>query len=171
MKHWIPSYKKIISFILLLIVCLSVYFYILSVVLSNFKKVQNVYGDTGSDLFKKEKALKIKSIVLNNQDNLLKLDNFFLKKGEEVSFIESLEDFAVLNNLEMEINSIDTKDIGGGKEGVVINIISKGDWGNIIKFLHKLERLDVGVSVDSSQLFLDEDKWNLKIGFIVFKQN
>ncbi len=174
MNSWIPK-SKIVKLIVGMVV-LSFLFYLtgLFFVTRQTKKVEDLYVDLKSKSFEGEKIQAIKSIVNSNSLNLQILRDFFIKKGDEVKFIEEIEKVAKDANVKFEISSIDVKssDEQSLSDDINVKMEIEGYWNDIIKTIDNLERLSFGVLIDN--LSIDtvggEGYWSGSISFRVFKE-
>jgi hypothetical protein len=174
MNTWIPKNKivKVVAGILLASVVL--YFGGLFIALKQINKVESLYNNTESESSKNDKLSAIKTLAEANQDGIATLRNFFIKKDDEVKFIEQIEMAAKNSSIKSEITSIDvkTEEIQSPfKEDVEVKMNIEGPWGNVMTFMDKLERLPFGVEVENMNFDASSPKyWSGGIEFIVFRE-
>ncbi len=153
--------------------CVTLYFAGLFVVLAEIKKVENFYQSVESEAFREEKSWAIKSVAEANKESIQTLRNFFIQKGDEVKFIEQIEEIATSSAVKFEISSIDVKanQPDSFKENVSVRIKIEGSWGNIMRFIGRLERMPFGVSVEKIGLNVDTPgNWSGLVEFVVFRE-
>ncbi|OHB14850.1 MAG: hypothetical protein A2431_03140 [Candidatus Zambryskibacteria bacterium RIFOXYC1_FULL_39_10] len=172
MNNWIPK-NKILRFAVGL-AALGLVLYLAGVMIISVKtkKVERSYSNTESDLFKEQKFWAIKSVVDTNEESIKYLKDFFVKSGDEVFFIEKIEEMARISNTKLEIVSIDIKpnqaDLFG--EEVLVKIKVSGTWDSVMLFVDKLERMNFGVVIDDVNLDAEaQGNWVGAIEFIFMK--
>lgn len=137
----------------------------MSLLNSEIRKTQEMSGSV-------EQAFKIKG-QLNELDEEVKLlDSFFVKKGEEVAFIESVEKLASSTGVKLEIKNItvDSKNNSKSfKEDILVSMSSRGSYAGISSFFRKLESMPKLVSVDSYSMRLSDGGWDLDTTIMVPK--
>jgi Tfp pilus assembly protein PilO len=174
MKNWIPKNKIVKLAVSAVILSIVLYLIGLFVVLNETKKLENFYKNTETKSSKGEEFLAIKSIAEANQEIIQNLRKFFIQKGDEVKFIEQIEETAKSSNLKFNIASIDVKENQGGssfKEDVGVKMQIEGSWKDVASFVNKLERLSFGVLVTNMNLDASvPGKWSGSIEFIIFRE-
>ncbi|PIR39938.1 MAG: hypothetical protein COV33_02470 [Candidatus Zambryskibacteria bacterium CG10_big_fil_rev_8_21_14_0_10_34_34] len=173
MNNWIPKNKTIMFAVALASLSIVLYFSGLFIVLREIKKIETAFYSTESDFYKEEKIRVIKSITEINKESIKELQDFFIKKGDEVKFIEQIENAARSFDVDFEIISINVKEnkTVSFKEDVILKIKLEGSWKEVASFLNKLERMPFGVSIESINLEADiPGKWSGLVEFIVFRE-
>ena len=174
MNNWIPKNKTVRLAVSTVVLSVALYFVGLFIVLNETKKVEDLYNNTESKSLKGAEFLAIKSFVEKNQGIIQNLRSFFIQKGDEVKFIEQIEEIAKSSNLKFNIISIDIKENQENisfKEDVGLKMQIDGFWGDIISFVNKLEKLPFGVMVTGMNLDAsDLGQWAGSIEFIVFRE-
>ncbi|NLE07267.1 MAG: type 4a pilus biogenesis protein PilO [Parcubacteria group bacterium] len=174
MNSWIP--KNIIVKLTVGMVVLSVLLYLTSLffVTRQTKKVENLYVDMKSKSFESEKIQAIKSTLGSYNSNLQILRDFFVKKGDEVKFIEEIERVAKDADVKFEISAINVKsgDEQSLNDDIDVRMEIEGPWNDVIKTIDNLERLPFGVLVDNLNINTvgGEGYWSGSISFRVFKE-
>lgn len=173
MNNWIPK-NKIVKFAeALALFSMILYFIGLFLVINKIKAVENFYHGAESESFKEEKFLVIKSIAESNKESIQILRDFFIQKGDEVKFIEKIEETARASSLKFEISSIDVKanQTNSFKEDVSVKMKIEGTWSSIIYFIDKLNKIPFGVSIEKVSLGAPvAGEWSGSIDFIIFRE-
>lgn len=174
MNSWIPKNKMIRFAAIAALMSVILYFAGLFIVFGEIKKIENFYRDTESEVYKKEKLLAVRSIAESNKEPIQILKDFFIQKGDEVKFIEQIEQTARSSGIKFEITSIDLKTDGSPspyKEDVLVKMNMEGSWKNIMHFINKLEKMNFGISVQKLNLNTNiPNTWLGFIEFIIFRE-
>ena len=173
MNNWVPKNKTVIFFIISAFFSVMLYFAGLFIVFSKIRAIENLYHDTNSELFKEEKFWAVKSMAEANKELIQTLRYFFIQKGDEVQFIEKIEETARISSVKFEIASIDVKvnqeDLL--KEDINIKMKIAGPWKNVIYFIDKLKKIPFGVLIEKVDLDADSSgNWSGSIEFIIFRE-
>lgn len=173
MNNWIPK-NKIIKFAgAAALFGIALYFIGLFVVFGEANKLKNLYQNTESESSKEEKFLAIKSITEANKESLQTLEDFFVKKDDEVKFIEQIETTARTSAIKFEIVSIDVKanQPNSFEENVSVKVSAGGGWGDIMSFINKLEKMPFGVLIGNINLDANvPGSWAGSIEFVIFRE-
>ena len=173
MNNWIPK-NKIVEFAAT-IALFSVILYSIGllIVFREIKKIEDFYRNTESESSKEERFLTIKSIAEANSESIQALRDFFVRKGDEVKFIEQIEGVARASGIKFEISSIDVKanqeDLF--KEDVDVKISVEGSWKDIVYLINKLEKMSFGVLIN--EINLDANivgSWIGSIDLVLFRE-
>ncbi len=173
MNNWIPK-NKIVKFALgLVLFSVVLYFSGLIFVSREIKKIEDTFYSTESDTYKEEEIRIIKSVVEANKELVQTFQDFFIKKGDEIKFIEEIERVARASAVDFEIASIDVienkKD--SFKEDVNLKIELKGSWQEVMSFVDKLEKMSFGVSIENIKLEANTPgNWAGIVEFIIFRE-
>lgn len=169
MSNWIPKNKTLKFAVGLAIFSVILYVGSLFVVSMETKKVERSYSNTESDSFKEQKFWAVKSILDSNKESVEYLKNFFVKKGEEVFFIEKIEEAAKISNIKLEIVSINIKpdQTDVFQEEVFVKIKVGGKWNDVMLFISGLEKMNFGTVVND--ITLDAESAGNWVGAIEFK--
>lgn len=173
MNNWIPKNKVIGLVITTALFSVILYFSGLFFVLNKIKKVEDFYHGTESESSKEERFLAIKSIAEANKEPIQILRDFFIKKGDEVKFIEQIEAVARASDIKFEIASIDVKanQTNSFKEDVSVKMKVEGSWGGIVSFLDKLKKMPFGVLIERINLDAPTSGgWSGFVDFIIFRE-
>lgn len=172
MKNWVPQKKLVIFTAAAAVISATLYFVCLGAVLFEIKKVENAYNDTESSSSRNKRAQVIKSIAETNAPYVQTLRDFFVHKGDEVRFIEQIEEIGKKSGIEFEI-FIEEKpgQSDAFKEDVLVKMSMNGSWSGIMGFLDALHKMYFGVSVQSLKLSVgDSNKWNGFIEFVISRE-
>lgn len=172
MNNWIPKNKTLRFAVGLAIFSIVLYLAGILIVSIETKKVERSYSNTESDSFKEQKFWAIKSVVDTNEESIKYLKNFFVKNGDEVFFIEKIEEIARISNIKLEIVSIDIKPerADNFEEEVLVKIKVGGAWNSVMLFVNKLERMNFGVVIEDVNLDAETaGSWVGAIEFIFLK--
>lgn len=173
MKNWIPK-KTLLTFLAsAAAVSLLLYSTGLFLVLREIKKIENSYKDTESSSSKERRAHALKSIAEVNKDSIQILRDFFVKKGDEVQFIEKIEEIAESSKINFEIYSINPKEDKENSftEDIEMTIKIEGSWNNVITFMNSLDKINFGVSF--REVALDSNKpgeWSGTVDIIIYRE-
>jgi len=173
MNNWIPKNKNIMFVAILAFISIALYFGGLLIVLGETKKIETAFYNTESDSYKEEKIRVIKSITEINKESVKELQDFFIKKGDEVKFIEQIENVARSFAVDFEIMSINVKEnkTASFKEDVILKMKIEGSWKEVMYFLNKLERMSFGVSIENLNLEANTPgNWSGIVEFIIFRE-
>ena len=171
MNNLVPKKNIVRLAVSVALLSMVLYFGGLLFVLREINNKKNIYNSTESASYKEEKARVIQSIVETNKESITTLQDFFVLKGDEVKFIEQIENVAHLSGIKFEISSIDIKtdQAESFKEDVYIKIMLTGSWKNIMSFIDKLEKMSFGVLVEKINLDANySGNWSGFIDFIIF---
>jgi len=169
----LPKNKTIMFAVALASLSIVLYFSGLFIVLREIKKIETAFYSTESDFYKEEKIRVIKSITEINKESVKELQDFFIKKGDEVKFIEQIENVARSFAVDFEIMSINVKEnkTASFKEDVILKMKIEGSWKEVMYFLNKLERMSFGVSIENLNLEANTPgNWSGIVEFIIFNQ-
>ena len=173
MGNWIPKNKIVrfaaIAALFSMVLCFSGLF----IVFREIKKVENLYNDIESESFKEKKFWVIRSIAETNKEVIQTLRGFFIQKGDEVKFIEQIEEIARGSAIKFDIISIDIKanQEDSFKEDVGVKMKMEGSWENVISFVNKLEKMPFGVLINNINLDADiPGHWSGFVEFIIFRE-
>ena len=119
----------------------------------SLQEIEDYYNNTESQSGKEERARVLKSIAETNKEYIQTLREYFIQKGDEVKFIEQIEEIGKKSSIQFEINSIDVKpnQLKNFKEDITVRMDIEGSWQNIMNFTDMLEKMNFGS-------FLEE-KW------------
>lgn len=173
MKNWIPKKNLIIFAVGTAVLSALLYFGGLSFVLYQIQKIRNSYSDAESASSKDDRARDLKVIAETNKEEISILRGFFIKKGDEVKFIEDIENLGKESNVEFKIDSIDVAPGQADvfKEDVIVKVYFEGNWQSVMKFVYGLERLQFGVMTKNLSLEAQsKGVWSGSIQFIVFRE-
>ena len=123
MNNWAPS-KKTITFAIIVTSCFALtYFWGIYYVKTKTSEIRDSYKNVDSDLFKKERMKAIEVMAENNKDAISDLRNFFIKKNDEIKFIEYIERTAKDSNIDFEIKTItiNTENTDLPKEDILVD--------------------------------------------------
>lgn len=173
MNNWIPKNKVIRSAIAAAVFSILLYFVGLLVISNEIKKIEDFYRDTDSESFKEEKFWAVKSIAEANEESIQTLRDFFIQKGDEVKFIEKIEEIARASSIKFEISSIDVKtnQEDSFKEDVSVKMKIEGSWKDVVYFIDKLNKIPFGVSIEKVNLDANTPgNWSGFVEFIIFRE-
>lgn len=173
MNNWIPKNKIVRFAVGAIIVSVVIYFTSLFLIINKINKNQDFYHGMESDAFKEERFLAIKSVADINNEPIQTLKDFFIQKGDEVKFIEKIEQVAHSSAINFEIMSIDVKpdQADSFKEDVNIQIKIEGSWFNTVSFIDNLNKMPFGVIIEKVNLdTFARGKWSGLVNIIVFRE-
>ena len=173
MNNWIPKNRVIKSIATLALLSVTIYFVSLVVVFKEIKKIESFYSNTESESFKEQKFWMIKSILEANNESIVSLKNFLIQKGDEVKFIEQIEEVAKTSGITSEIISIDVKsnEADSFKENINLKVGVEGSWMNLMTFIDKLEKMSFGVLIENVNLDTETPgNWTGFIEFVIFRE-
>lgn len=153
--------------------CLVLYFTFLFLVKKEIKKAEDAYTNSNPDSFSEEQLWQVKSIVEKNEAEIETLRNFFIRKGDEVKFIEKIESLARVSGINFEIDSIETKNgqKDSVKEDVYVKMKIEGSWRGVTYFMDKLRKMPFGASIESVNLDVkSKNIWSGDLLFIIFRE-
>jgi Tfp pilus assembly protein PilO len=170
MNRYIPDskiFRASMLFALLSIACMVLVAWLvysrISLLHSEIAKTQAMSGSV-------EQAFKIKGQLNELEEEIDTLDSFFIKKNEEVVFIESIEKLASSTGVALEIKniSVDPKSSSKDfKEDISVNVEAEGARSNLITFFKKLENMPKAVSLERFDIRSADEKWSLDLTLTV----
>lgn len=173
MKNWVPSKKLLATSITVASLGVLLYVGALVYLLGYIRNIENFYSDADSGFAQTAKVQAVKSIVASNGAYIDTLRQFFVKKGDEVQFIENIEMLGREAGVAFEISSIKAEPDPGTsfKENITVGINTEGSWTQIISFINKLEKAQFGAVVSDVRL---EDsgrgRWSGDIKIQIFRE-
>lgn len=172
MENWIPPKNTIRITAAAATLCLVLYILAWLAVDGAIRKSENLYQSTESEVYKEEKSWAIKSAVEANKELIGTLRGFIVPKGDEVKFIETIEEAARLAGTKFEIESIDVKgdEANTYKENIKTKARFEGSWKNIFALMNRLEKLPFGISVQNANFDAQASGWAGSIEFVVFRE-
>lgn len=173
MNKWIP--KKDSVFIALSFASFSFLVYVggLFMVLREMDKVESFYADNESVVSKELRAQALRVIAETNKNEIETIRNFLVKKDDEVSFIEEIEQAGRKTEVLFKIDSIDVKEEENNpfKENMEMKISFEGSWWQAVHFLSELEKMSFGVLIKNFELDSNEPgQWSGSISMVVFRE-
>lgn len=173
MKNWIPKKQYLTFSIVLAIFCFILYVGGLFSVWSQLGEMEAFYNDSDSKSARYEKAKAIKSIADSEKDYIAILRGFFIKKENEVDFIEKIEEVGSTAGIKFDIFSIDSKSAKDEsvKEDLMVRVNVEGDWEKILLFADTLEKMPFGISIQNLRVDAKDGKsWSGTIELIAYKE-
>ena len=173
MNSWIPKSKRVNFAVSVAVFSLILYAGGLLMFLSQIKKIENFYYDTESESSREKRFAAIESIMEKNQESIQAVRNFFVKKGDEVVFIEQIEEMARNSHIDFEIISIDitAEQPDPFKEDIKVRMRTEGSWQSTMSFIDKLEKMSFGVLIKDVDLNSDTPgTWSSFIELTLFRE-
>jgi len=140
----------------ILIISLITVFIIIPTI-SDIKKISNPIYLERVDLEKKYLRGQLLKKTVSNFEEIKsqknKLDTIFIKEGEELKFISTLEGIASLNSVDQTIE-LRVKDVEEkrGTKTFPLKITAKGSFAQVMNYLTDLEGLDYYLNISSVDL-------------------
>lgn len=173
MKNWIPKKSLIVTFSTIAALSVILYAGSLFFVTWQINKIESYYSDTESRSVREERSKIIKVFMNENDSYVSNMRKFFIQNGDEVKFIEQIEEVAKSSGIKFVINNIDEKlcQQDSFKEDVNVRFGVEGEWNKIFSFIDQLETMEFGVQVkDFSLDYVDRSTWSGSVDFIVFRE-
>lgn len=153
------SYTKKIALsavISILLIGVIIYFFIIPAA----ENIKILKGEAEAKRLELEKNyLKGKSLKAITEDlrkvepQLEKLKKIFVKKDQELEFINEMEKTAQDSGLEQKINlSSEEENLGIGYKKIPIQLLTSGDFSSQIKYLSALESLDYYINLKTLEI-------------------
>jgi len=138
----------IIILIILNLAGVAVYGFFIAKVSSLNKKIAYIEAEIRSQDDKEKELKQIANSLGDAEDDRQLLSKAFVVKGEEIAFIEKIEELAGSASLSMKIDSINViasefKD----KDKITMKITGGGSWRSVYKFFVMLESMPYLVDV------------------------
>ncbi len=171
MNSWVPKTNILVIACSFLAVSLLVYTFSLSVINRKISSIELAYSNTANTLATEEESRLIKNIADQNFESIDFVNKYFVQKGDEVGFIEDVENLAKSLGIKFNIVSITPVRPLEGSESTEISIKMnvEGSWSGAVRFLDKLEKMPFGVMVQNFNLDKSGgSSWTGSIDFIVF---
>lgn len=171
-NNWLPKKKTLIMVSSVLVSAALLYLISVFVIIDKHRQIQNFYIDTESAVSKAEREWALKYIVTSYAGEIKSLRDFLVKKGDEVYFIEEIENLARTVGVGFTLRAIDLKESEVDfKEDISVRLDVKGDWQTVTTFLDKLEKLSFGVLIENLDLKADSPgEWQGSISFLIFRE-
>lgn len=173
MNNWIPKNRIVKFAVAAAAVGALIYSAGLFVVLRNIGKMEDFYAGAESELSREERAMAVKKIVEANPRLIQVLRDFFIQRGDEVRFIERIEEVAEASGLTYEIDAIDVKasEDSSFKEDVNVKMKIEGSWAQALGFLDRLKKMPFGVMIERTELDLAAaGRWSGSVEFVIFRE-
>lgn len=130
----------------------GIIFFIIRPTVSEILKIGGEIDMQREDLenkYKRGQSLKKLTADLKTiEPQLEKLDQIFIKRDESLKFITDLEKIAENNGIDQKINLSAQGSKIGDHQKIPIQIFSKGNFFNQIKYLTALEKLDTYINLN-----------------------
>ncbi len=172
MNYWLPKNKTLaISLGTVIAVALG---YVVWVYLVNAKitQIERAYTESESAVAQQERARTIAAIAGSNKQEIQTLRDFFVASGDEVLFIERIEEIGKAAGLSFEIASISQGKAAGDavKEDITLRIAMKGSWQSVMTFVKQLETIPFGVRITDFKMdTVTPGNWSGFIELIIFR--
>lgn len=172
MKTWLPKKNIFYSSLAFLAISFLVYLMMVIAVKGKISQMESLYTASESKFFQEERRSAIDRIMSENSGLIEAVRKFFVAKGDEVAFIEAIENLARNNSLDFEIASISqSPQSEGSKEDIVVKMNLEGSWSKMASFIDKLESLPLNVSVRSLELDARSGAiWSGTVELVVFRE-
>lgn len=168
MKKLIP--KKSFLIFSFVIAGFSVITYVLGLFLvyGEIDKIENYYNNSESSSGREARVRAIKSASEKYEKEIDFLRKFFIQEGDEVRFIEQIENSAKDSGIKFELVSLNVRegDNKSIKEDVLVRMAIEGSWQQIISFIESIQRMEFGLSVE--EVSIDANRPGLWSGFVEF---
>ncbi len=107
-----------------------------------------------SEVEKKDSLKSVKDTVAETVQERGKIDTYFIPKDGVVAFLNSVQELATLNKLEMKIISVGIAPSAASDalEIVKINLEGVGVWADAYRMLALLELMPTGISVERANV-------------------
>jgi Tfp pilus assembly protein PilO len=123
------------------------------------QNIENQRVDLEIKYIRGQSLKKLTKNIRTIEPQMDKLGSIFIKEGEELNFITTLENLANANNIDQKINlEIDKKTIIKGLKKIPVKISSSGSFKNILNYLSGLEKLDYYINIGSISLSSSQQK-------------
>lgn len=172
MNNWIPKKTLIVSSLAATVTCIMIYTTGLFLVFGEIDKIEGYYTDTESKSGREERVRAIKFAADAYKQEIESLRKFFIQKGDEVKFIEQIEEAGRRSELAFEISDLSVKDASSKseKEDVVVRVDIEGSWESVVSFLEELQKMEFGVLIEEVNLDAKNPGfWSGFIEFVVFR--
>ena len=173
MEYWIPK-KKTLAFSLGVVAsCLVVYLVSLYIVNAKIAEIGLAYSEAESAVAKEENDRAIARVVDQNSTKIQALRDFFVAPGDEVGFIEKIEEVAKSSGIIFEIVSLsqDKTSESSIKEDITVKIAVEGSWQAIMTFVKELEVMTFGITITNINIDASDDRgWSGFVEATVFRE-
>ncbi len=173
MQNWIPKKSTLIFTVGTAVFAALLYVTSLFVVWWEIKRIEDYHKTNESKSSIEAKTRILKSVAETEKYYIDILRNFFIKKGDEVKFIEQIEKTAQESKVKFEISLIDVKpnQVKNFKEDVTVRMNIEGSWDSIMLFVDRLEKMEFGVSVQNLNLDTkSKSDWSGFVEFTLFRE-
>lgn len=174
MNSWIPRKKALHIALLATIAGLFIYIFGIYSVIYKIDAIESLLDESKTLILREEKGRVLKNVLEENQESIETLRKYFIVEGDEVVFIETIEEVGRQAGISYEIASIvpaKGKNESIVKEDVRVRVNTKGSWERIMNFINLVERMPFGAIVERVSLDIHpEGGWSGAVEFIVFRE-
>jgi hypothetical protein len=150
-----PSKKEFVVSIVVAVLGLSVFVGFGAVTYTKVYNVEKEISKINDIEGGLQNAVNAKKYISDASIDIITLDSFFVKSGEEAYFLNDLEKIAKSGNVKIATDTIGVNNTDGGadfKETLNIKIRYEGSWSNVIRFLKSVQSMSKAVVLDSVRL-------------------
>jgi len=160
--------KIFLSTLFFLIMFFGLIFFLIAPTWDNVKMIKNKISDQRQEAEKNyDQGRNLKKLTENIkviEPRLEEIEQIFVPKNEEVSFITSLEAAATRNNISENVNSGGETPIGRFYSQIPLQLTVRGNPANVINFINELENMKRRININSLQITAIDSDLSLKTG-------
>jgi hypothetical protein len=158
MKDISHTKKVLLITIALTLASSLIYGFLFLAVKSKNEKISAFLNEADADLKKDETLRSIKITLEDYEEEVAKLDTYFISHEGTSEFIESLESLGEKAGVALTIASValeqDTRVKNDFKEVLRIRMETSGSWANTFTFLSIIENMPMSVRVENAAVLL-----------------
>ncbi|MEI6843233.1 MAG: hypothetical protein WCK48_01860 [bacterium] len=154
--------KNILIFeiILMIVIFVSYYFVFLDIKSKN-ENTSVLRNNLSYQIGKQQYMAEMQKTIKNSNSDISQISSMIVSKDGDVAFIESLENSARKNGLDIKIDSLTFDDnanlSAGGLTSLRVKATIKGSWLGTFTFMNELESMIYKVRVDTFALMYNTD--------------
>ncbi len=148
-----PYSKKLVFVLGFFVLCVCVLYYFLFADIKHRNENASLFlHSVSSEIVKQQYILSLEHMIQSADSDISRVNNSFIAKDADVTFIEGLEKMAKDNRLTLSIDSLvlesDPILAGSGVSILRVKAKTQGSWSGTYTFLVELESLPLQIRVD-----------------------
>jgi Tfp pilus assembly protein PilO len=160
--------KIFLSLLFFLIMFFGLTFFFIAPTLDNVKMIKKRISDQRQEAEKNyDQGRNLKKLTENIktiEPRLEEIEQIFVPKNEEVSFITSLEAAAARNNVSENVNSGGETPVGRFYSQIPLQLTVRGNPVNVVNFITELENMKNRININSLQITAMDSDLSLRTG-------
>lgn len=138
------------------LVALGIYTLLFFEVKKTNEAVSTLQNQLDIEVRQDQRLRSMKELLADLDEELKKIDTYFIASDGVVNFLEELESFGRISSASVEVNSVSVED-GEGTASLPYNrlrieFVSEGSWSALMRLISLLETFPAGITMHRSQL-------------------